>query len=128
MELKWKSNLDEKGKVALATAKALDEAEAKESAEVQKPVEATDNVQAKAKADTSTGEPHATKEMDTDVKTDHDQSGNETEQHNVSFMPVEHFNRNAIDHKENAATDSTPAADNKEVSDEEVDPNGRIKW
>ena len=43
-------------------------------------------------------------------------------------MPVEHFNRNAIDHKENAATGSTPAADNKEVSDEEVDPNGRIKW
>ena len=125
---KIESNLDEKGKVALATAKALDEAEAKESAEVQKSVEATDNVQTKTSADTSKVEPHVTKEMDTDVNTDHDQSGKETEQHNVSFMPVEHFNRNAIDHKENAATGSTPAADNKEVSDEEVDPNGRIKW
>lgn len=113
------SNLDEKGKAALATAKALDEAETKEGAEDQKTTETIDEGQTET-IDNSTDYEKSAKEDNT-VK-DAEQTMDELVQENVTFLPVEHFNR----HSDNENPAATSPSQNE--PEEEVDPNGRIKW
>lgn len=123
------SNLDENGKTALATAKALDEAEAKDKSENKETDSGNNepNNGNNAQADTmDTNESNAANASNqADNEGDGQQGKTEGTNDLGDTKPLPEADNGIVVTNQRSAPTSTP---NDDEIEEEADPNGRIKW